>query len=43
MLRVVFDYYFPGALPPPDKIPSDFKNTPEAAKQIQAVDRQPAG
>lgn len=41
-LRVVFDYYFPGALPPPDKVPADFKNTPEVAKQVQAVmDSQP--
>ena len=40
--RVVFDYYFPGALPPPDKVPADYKNTPEAAKQVQAVmDSQP--
>ena len=40
--RVVFDYYFPGALPPPDKVPADFKNTPELAKQIQAlIDSQP--
>ncbi len=40
--RVVFDYYFPGALPPPDKIPSGYKNSPEAAKQLQAVmDSQP--
>jgi pimeloyl-ACP methyl ester carboxylesterase len=35
--RVVFDYYFPGALPRPDKIPPDYQNTPEAAKQLQAV------
>jgi len=40
--RVVFDYYFPGALPPPNKIPADYKNTPEASKQLQAVmDSQP--
>jgi len=40
--RVVFDYYFPGALPPPDKIPADYKNSQEAAKQLQAVmDSQP--
>ncbi len=40
--RVVFDYYFPGALPPPDKVPADYKNTAEAAKQLQAViDAQP--
>jgi pimeloyl-ACP methyl ester carboxylesterase len=36
-VRVIFDYYFPGALPPPDKVPADFKNTPELAKQIQAL------
>jgi pimeloyl-ACP methyl ester carboxylesterase len=35
--RVVFDYYFPGALPRPDKIPADYQNSPEAAKQLQAV------
>jgi pimeloyl-ACP methyl ester carboxylesterase len=41
-LQVVFDYYFPGALPPPNKIPSDFKSTPELTKQIQALmDSQP--
>ncbi len=41
-LRVVFDYYFPGALPRPDKIPEDYKNTPEAAKELQAlIDGQP--
>jgi pimeloyl-ACP methyl ester carboxylesterase len=40
--RVVFDYYFPGALPSPDKIPADYKNSPEAAKQLQAlIDSQP--
>src|SRR5579871_3565933 len=36
-LRVVFDYYFPAALPAPDKVPADFKNTPELDKQIQAL------
>src|SRR6266851_2532696 len=41
--RVVFDYYFPGALPPPDKVPAGFKNTPELSKQLQALmDSQPA-
>jgi pimeloyl-ACP methyl ester carboxylesterase len=40
--RVVFDYYFPGALPPPDKVPAEYKNSAEAAKQLQAVmDAQP--
>lgn len=36
-LRVVFDYYYPGVLPPPDKIPADYHNTPDAAKELQAV------
>ena len=41
-LRVVFDYYFPGVLPPPDKVPADFKGTPEMVKHIQEVlDGQP--
>jgi pimeloyl-ACP methyl ester carboxylesterase len=40
--RVVFDYYFPGVLPPPDKVPADFRDTPEMAKKIQALlDSQP--
>jgi pimeloyl-ACP methyl ester carboxylesterase len=42
-LRVVFDYYFPGALPSPDKIPADFKSTPDATKKLLAlIDSQPA-
>ncbi len=32
--RVVFDYYFPGVLPAPDKVPVDFKSTPELVKQV---------
>jgi pimeloyl-ACP methyl ester carboxylesterase len=32
--RVVFDYYFPGALPPPDHVPADFRNTPAKTKEI---------
>jgi hypothetical protein len=41
-LRVVFDYYFPAALPAADRVPADFKNTPELDKQIQALmDSQP--
>ncbi|HLG99519.1 MAG TPA: alpha/beta fold hydrolase [Bryobacteraceae bacterium] len=41
-LRVVFDYYFPGALPPPDKVPADFKGTQEVTDRIQALlDHQP--
>ncbi|HTS51506.1 MAG TPA: DUF6351 family protein [Bryobacteraceae bacterium] len=41
-LRVVFDYYFPGALPPPDKVPADFQATDALAAKIQALlDGQP--
>jgi len=32
---VVFDYYFPGQLPPPNKIPADFKPASEKIKQIE--------
>ncbi len=40
--RVVFDYYFPGALPRPDKVPADYKNSQDAAKELQALmDSQP--
>lgn len=40
--RVVFDYYYPGALPSPDKIPDDFKSNEESVKQLQAlIDSQP--
>lgn len=35
--RVVFDYYFPAALPPPDKVPAEFQNTPEKAKEISSL------
>jgi len=36
-LRVVFDYFFPGALPPPDKVPADFRNTPEVTAQVSKL------
>ncbi len=35
--RVVFDYYFPGALPPPDKVPGDFRFTKEVAEKLTAL------
>ena len=35
--RVVFDYYYPGVLPSPDKIPDDYKITKESADQLQAL------
>ena len=40
--RVVFDYYFPAALPPPDNVPADFRNNPGKAQEIVALlDGQP--
>jgi pimeloyl-ACP methyl ester carboxylesterase len=40
--RVVFDYYFPGALPRPDKVPADYKNSQNASSELQALmDSQP--
>jgi len=40
--RVVFDYYYPGVLPSPDKIPADYKITKESSDQLQAIiDRDP--
>jgi pimeloyl-ACP methyl ester carboxylesterase len=42
-LRVVFDYYFPGALPPPDKVPSDFQANEALVGKIQSLlDGEPA-
>ena len=35
--RVLFDYYFPGMLPGPVNIPSEFGNSPELAKKIEAA------
>ena len=35
--RVVFDYYFPGALPAPDQVPADFRNTPAKIKEVIAL------
>jgi len=35
--RVVFDYYFPGALPPPNKVPADFRATKEATEKLTAL------
>ncbi len=32
--EVVFDYYFPGLLPPPDRIPGDFHVSEELMKKI---------
>ena len=36
-VRVVFDYYFPGALPPPDKVPAEFTRSPELQQRILAL------
>lgn len=35
--RVVFDYYFPGALPSPENVPADFRNKPDKTKEIVAL------
>jgi len=35
--RVVFDYYFPGALPPPDKVPADYRDTKEGVEKLTAL------
>ena len=36
-IRVVFDYYFPGVLPPPDRVPSDYQDTPALVQKVQAL------
>ena len=39
---VLFNYYFPGVLPEPSKIPKDFENTKEARTKVeQALDSAP--
>jgi pimeloyl-ACP methyl ester carboxylesterase len=41
-LRVVFDYYFPGALPSPAKVPSEFAMSPAKNAEIeQLLDGKP--
>ncbi len=41
-LRAVFDYYFPGALPPPNDVPPGFRADPAgAAKLVAALQGQP--
>jgi pimeloyl-ACP methyl ester carboxylesterase len=35
--RILFDYYFPGALPGPIGIAAGFENSPELATQIEAM------
>jgi len=35
--HVVFDYYFPGVLPSPDKVPTDFQVTKEAVDKLTAL------
>ena len=40
---VVFDYYFPGALPPPNRIPADFSVSPELIKRlVKRLNAKPA-
>src|SRR6266481_327748 len=41
-LRIVFDYYFPGALPDPSTVPATFKMSKEVNEQItQLLDAKP--
>ncbi|MGH9720089.1 MAG: alpha/beta hydrolase, partial [Bryobacteraceae bacterium] len=41
-MRVVFDYYFPGALPSPVKAPADYAVAPQRNQEIEkALDGQP--
>jgi pimeloyl-ACP methyl ester carboxylesterase len=41
-IRVIFDYYFPGALPSPAKVPADYKMTDDLRKSIkQLLDAKP--
>ncbi len=35
--RVVFDYYFPGVLPPPNQVPADYRNSKEASEKLAAI------
>jgi pimeloyl-ACP methyl ester carboxylesterase len=35
--RVVFDYYFPGALPAPDNVPTDFRNAKAKTDEVIAL------
>ncbi len=36
-LRVVYDYYFPGTLPPPDRVPADYKYSKAENERILAL------
>src|SRR5690349_3696826 len=41
-LRIVFDYFFPGALPDPSNVPASFKMTKEINEQVtQLLDAKP--
>jgi pimeloyl-ACP methyl ester carboxylesterase len=39
-VRVVFDYYFPEVLPPPDRVPADFRNSKPRAQQLADAMKQ---
>jgi pimeloyl-ACP methyl ester carboxylesterase len=40
--RVLFDYYFPGILPPPDRVPHDFERSKDVeAKVLDALKSKP--
>ncbi len=41
--RVVFDYFFPGTMPPPNHVPADFALDPEAVKHLlHVINTKPA-
>ncbi len=42
-LRVVFDYYFPGALPAPNKIPADYQGSEGGARPHHRAARRRCG
>lgn len=40
--RVIFDFYFPGILPPPDNVPADFRNSKQLVQRVADALKQKA-
>jgi pimeloyl-ACP methyl ester carboxylesterase len=41
--RVIFDFYYPGILPPPDNVPPDFRNSKQLVQSVaDALKKKPA-
>ncbi|MFB3828348.1 MAG: alpha/beta hydrolase [Bryobacteraceae bacterium] len=36
-MRVVFDHYFPGVLPPPDRVPADYAMSPARNQKVREI------